>query len=146
MLRNRYSAIRFFFILVLIMTSWLFWLLMIYLCESSHFVSMNFLVFCQKYRFLSILLHSILLFFILFYETFIESIYQQKYVSKLVRICTAYTALKLEYETYDDSYFFTLFILPLKLFTWRSLFIFYSVSAKFRACYITGGWGEFRIK
>ena len=33
-------------------------------------------VFCQKYRFLSILLHSILLFFVLFYEPFIESTYQ----------------------------------------------------------------------
>ena len=38
-------------------------------------LSMHFLFFCQKCRLLSILLQSILLFFVLFNEIFIESIY-----------------------------------------------------------------------
>ena len=37
---------------------------------------MHFLFFCQKYRFLCILLHYVLLFSVLFNEMFIKSIYQ----------------------------------------------------------------------
>ena len=85
-------------------------MILIYLYQSSRFVSMQFLFSCQKYKFLSILLPSFLLFFF-----FLWNIYQKylsaKYVSKLVWICTAYTVLKLEYETYDDCYFFR-FIFP----------------------------------
>ena len=84
---------------------------LIYLCESSYFVSMHFLFFCQKCRFFSILLHSIL-FFVLFYEPFIESIYQLSMYQNFVGICAACTALKLEYETYEDCYFFTFFYFP----------------------------------
>ena len=54
-------------------------------------------------------------FFFIIFCSFLWNIYQKylsaKYVSKLVWICTAYTVLKLEYETYDNCYFFT-FIFP----------------------------------
>ena len=50
-------------------------MLLIYLCESSCFVNMHLSFFCQKYKFFSILLHSFLLFSVLFYEISIKSIY-----------------------------------------------------------------------
>ena len=89
-------------------------------------------------------------FYFIIFCSFLWNIYRKylsaKYVSKLMWICTAYTVLKLEYETYGHCYFFTFFIFPLKFFIWRSLLKFYSVSAKFGACYMTGQWIEFRIK
>ena len=50
-------------------------MLWICLCESSYFVNMHLLFFCQKYMFLSILLHSVLLFSVLFNEIFIKIIH-----------------------------------------------------------------------
>ena len=97
--RNRYSVILmkygrvfFFLISILIITSWIYWLLLIYLCESSYFVSMHFLFSVRNIG--SFLFY---LFYFIIFCSFLWTVYRKylsaKYVSKLVWICTACTAL-----------------------------------------------------
>ena len=134
-------------------------MLLIYLCKSSYFVNMHLLFFCQKYMFLSNLLHTILLFSVLFNllhaillfsvlfnEIFIKSIYLLSTYQNLCEFARRTLFLNFNVRHMTTGVFFTSFIFPLKLFVWHSLLIFWSVSAKFGASYITGQWDEFRIK
>ena len=105
-------------------------MLLIYLCESSYFVSMNFLFFCQKGRFLSILLHSFLSFSVLFNKIFIKSICLLGMNQNLCEF--AQRTLFLNFNTkHTTTVIFLFLIFPLKLFIWRFLLIFFYVSAKF---------------
>ena len=122
-------------------------MLLIYLCESSCFVNMHLSFFCQKYKFFSILLHSFLLFSVLFYEISIKSIYLVSMYQNLCEFAQHTLFLNVNMKHMVPVIFFLFFfIFHLKFFIWCSLLIFFSVSTRFGACYITGRWGEFRIK
>ena len=103
-------------------------------------------VFLSKIKFLSILLHSFLLFSVLFCEISIKSIYLLSMSQNLCEFAQHTLFLNVNIKHMVPVIFFIFFIFHLKFFIWCSLLVFFSVSTKFGACYITGQWGEFRIK
>ena len=122
-------------------------MLLIYLCESSCFVNMHLSFFCQKYKFFSILLHSFLLFSVLFYEISIKSIYLLSMYQNLCEFAqhTLFLNVNMKHMV-PVIFFFIFFYFPSEILHLMFPPHIFSVSTRFGACYITGRWGEFRIK